>query len=69
MRRCEWRIRRPVVRQNSVIAEPELLSAGTPDQDVFELTFLLLRAITPACRGHHDVVLENLALRQLRTLQ
>jgi hypothetical protein len=48
------------------------LSAGTPDkdQDVFELTLLLLRAITLACRGHHDVVLENLALRhQLRTLQ
>ena len=35
-----------------------------------ELTLLLLRAITLACRGHHDVVLENLALRhQLRTLQ
>ena len=37
---------------------------------MFELTLLLLRAITLACRGHHDVVLENLALRhQLRTLQ
>ena len=37
---------------------------------MFELTLLLLRAITMACRGHHDVVLENLALRhQLRTLQ
>jgi putative transposase len=37
---------------------------------VFELILLLLRAITVACRGHHDVVLENLALRhQLRTLQ
>jgi hypothetical protein len=37
---------------------------------VFALTLLLLRAITMACRGHHDVVLENLALRhQLRTLQ
>jgi hypothetical protein len=30
---------------------------------VFELTLLLLRAITMACRGHHDVVLENPALR------
>src|SRR6476619_7996861 len=62
----------PVVRQNVVIAEPVLLSAVTLDriQDVFELTLLLLRAITMACRGHHDVVLENLALRhQLRTLQ
>jgi len=40
------------------------------DQDVFASTLLLLRAITVACRGHHDVVLENLALRhQLRTLQ
>ena len=37
---------------------------------MFELTLLLLRAINMACRGHHDVVLENLALRhQLRTLQ
>ena len=37
---------------------------------MFELILLLLRAITVACRGHHDVVLENLALRhQLRTLQ
>ena len=37
---------------------------------MIELTLLLLRAITLACRGHHDVVLENLALRhQLRTLQ
>jgi integrase len=40
------------------------------DQDVIELTLLRLRAITVACRGHHDVVLENLALRhQLQTLQ
>jgi hypothetical protein len=31
---------------------------------------LLFRAIALACRGHQDVVLENLALRhQLRTLQ
>ena len=37
---------------------------------MFELTLLLLRAMVLACRGHHDVVLENLALRhQLRTLQ
>ena len=37
---------------------------------MFALTLLLLRAITTACRGHHEVVLENLALRhQLRTLQ
>ena len=35
-----------------------------------ELTLLLLRAITMVCRGHHDLVLENLALRhQLRTLK
>ncbi len=35
-----------------------------------ELTFLLLRAITLACRGNHDLVLESVALRhQLRTLQ
>ena len=37
---------------------------------MFALTLLLLRAITMAFRGHHDVVLENIALRhQLRTLQ
>ena len=37
---------------------------------MFEFILLLLRAISVACRGHHDVVLENLALRhQLRTLQ
>ena len=37
---------------------------------MFALTLLLLQGITMACRGHHDVVLENLAVRhQLRTLQ
>lgn len=37
---------------------------------MIELTLFLLRAVTMAFRGHHDVVLENLALRhQLRTLQ
>jgi hypothetical protein len=48
-----------------------VLLAGTPDRirTCLNLTLLLLRAITMACRGHHDVVLENLALRhQLRTL-
>ena len=44
-------------------------SHSRQDEDVIQLTLLLLRAITLACRGHHDVVLENLALRhQLRTL-
>jgi putative transposase len=37
---------------------------------VLELLVLLFRAIALACRGHHDIVLENLALRhQLRILQ
>jgi hypothetical protein len=37
---------------------------------VRELMLLMLRATAAACRGHHDVVLENIALRrQLRTLQ
>jgi hypothetical protein len=37
---------------------------------VLELLLLLLRAIALACRGHEDVVLENIARRhQLRTLQ
>jgi hypothetical protein len=36
---------------------------------VLELLVLLCRAIAGACRGHQDVVLENLALRhQLRKL-
>jgi hypothetical protein len=40
------------------------------DRPVLELLVLLARAIALACRGHHDIVLENLALRhQLRTLQ
>ena len=37
---------------------------------MLELIVLLSRAIALACRGHQDIVLENLALRhQLRTLQ
>jgi putative transposase len=37
---------------------------------VLELLVLLARAMALACRGHQDIVLENLALRhQLRTLQ
>ena len=37
-------------------------SHSRQDQDVIALTLLFLRAITVACRGHHDVVLESLAL-------
>jgi hypothetical protein len=29
-----------------------------------EITFILVRALALACRGHHELVLENLALRQ-----
>jgi putative transposase len=37
---------------------------------VIELISLVVRGIVVACRGHHDVVLENMALRQqLRILQ
>jgi hypothetical protein len=40
------------------------------DRAVLDLLVLLFRAIALACRGHQDVVLENLALRhQLRTLR
>jgi len=40
------------------------------DRRVLELLVLLARAIALVCRGHQDIVLENLALRhQLRTLQ
>ncbi len=28
------------------------------------MIFLLVRALALACRGHHELVLENLALRQ-----
>ena len=62
----------PVVRQNLGASCCPVDCAGHSGQDhaVLELMLLLLRAIGLACRGHHDVVLENLALRhQLRTLQ
>jgi hypothetical protein len=37
---------------------------------VFELILLIVRALVATCRGHHDLVLENIALRQqLRTVQ
>jgi hypothetical protein len=37
---------------------------------VLEIILVLIRALALACRGHHQVVLENLALRQqLATLQ
>jgi transposase InsO family protein len=37
---------------------------------VVELILLVVRTIVVACRGHHDLVLENMALRQqLRVLQ
>jgi hypothetical protein len=40
------------------------------NQPVLEILLLMLRAIAVACRGHQEVVLENMALRhQLRMLQ
>ena len=37
---------------------------------MFELILLIVRAIVVTCRGHQDLVLENMALRQqLRMLQ
>src|SRR6266705_796607 len=37
---------------------------------MLETIFLLARALALACRGHHELVLENLALRQqLRALK
>jgi putative transposase len=63
---------RAVVRQNSARLCAELNSARNSRQDpaVPELLLLLLRAIVIACRGHREVVLENIALRhQLRTSQ
>jgi len=34
------------------------------NQRVLEMIFVLVRALALACRGHHELVLENLALRQ-----
>jgi putative transposase len=40
------------------------------DHGALELLLLIARALVLACRGHHELVLENLALRQqVRTLQ
>jgi hypothetical protein len=59
-------------RSAAACRSPELrprvrLDFRTPrDQDhrVLETVFLMARALALACRGHHEVVLENLALRQ-----
>jgi hypothetical protein len=61
----------PVVRLNSVRSRALIFGDRShQDRSVLELLVLLARAIALACRGHHDIVLENLALRhQLRTLQ
>src|SRR5262249_30058515 len=63
--------RTSVVRQNSVRSRALIFGDGShQDRPVLELLVVLARAIALACRGHHDIVLENLALRhQLRTLQ
>jgi putative transposase len=61
-----------LVRHNPVRPCAPLNSGGNSrhDQPVLELLLLLLRAIALACRGHREVVLENIALRhQLRTVQ
>ncbi len=34
------------------------------NQRVLEIICVLVRAVALACRGHHELVLENLALRQ-----
>jgi putative transposase len=34
------------------------------NQRVLEMIFVLVRALALSCRGHHELVLENLALRQ-----
>ena len=57
-----WR-RLSFARMLSSLSRFAFSSQSRQDQDVFEITLLLLRAITIACRGHYDVVLENLALR------
>ena len=35
-----------------------------PNRRVLELILVLVRGLALACRGHHELVLENLALRQ-----
>lgn len=62
----------PVVRQNPIRRCAPLSAGGNSrhDQPVLEVLLLLLRAVALTCRGHREVVLENIALRhQLRTLQ
>jgi transposase InsO family protein len=58
----------PVVRQI-----PSGVDSAEPwrqNLSVIELVFLIVRGIVVACRGHHDLVVENMALRQqLRVLQ
>src|SRR5919198_3073192 len=39
------------------------------NRHVLEMIFLLVRAVALACRGHHELVLENLALRQLERVE
>jgi len=34
------------------------------DRRVLEMTLLIVRALALACRGHRELVLENIALRQ-----
>jgi transposase InsO family protein len=43
------------------------LGSGRHDRRMLELLVVLVRALTLACRGHRELVLENLALRQQLT--
>src|SRR2546428_3248794 len=60
-----------VVRQNSVRSVPIVFARDTRhDRRMLQLIVLIGRALVLAGRGHHEVVLENVALRQqLRALK
>jgi putative transposase len=59
------KVRRPVVRQNQ--SRASRIDPPCHERDnrgVLNMVALLIRAVGLACRGHHELVLENLALRQ-----
>ena len=53
-------------RQNRIRCPCRLISRGAHDtiDGVMEMIVLIARALALACRGHQELVLENLALRQ-----
>jgi transposase len=64
--------RYPVVRHNQLRKTGRLIRQHVErhNRRVLEMIFVVVRALALACRGHHELVLENLALRrQLHVLR